>query len=417
MGACTLPGNFFIVSEYLPGGDVEHLLHDRTQEISLYRRMQMARDAALGMNWLHCSNPQVCHRDLKTSNLLIDEKGTVKVCDFGLSQMKRHGENLRDGDSAKGTPLWMAPEVMLFKEFNEKSDVYSFGIVLWELLTRQEPFSHHTDYAKFREAVCKYGERPPIPPNTEPVLRNLIERCWHPNPEFRPSFHQIIKELDVVLIHVAISDAYGRLFWQQHFLDKSEKLEEIPWGRFSMELMQFLGLPMVDPVHTKNVHVVNIKCLKALIVDKHKSSQVVTLEDFGKLLKWFGPITPPEAGGFGGAPSMTFLDTIRIMLAKPWFHGKTDKEEAEARLSGKVAGTFLIRFSSIDGFYTVSILTPNRRIMHQRIEHVSGGPYVINGQQYPSLDDLVAGQGFHLPCPGSQYQHLFHETQAGYVFK
>jgi hypothetical protein len=282
-----------------------------------------------------------------------------------------------------------------------------------ELLTRQEPFSHHSDYSKFREAVCKFGERPPIPPNTEPVLRNLIERCWHANPDVRPSFQQIIKELDVVLIHVAISDQFGRVFWQNHFLDKAERLEEIPWGRFSMELMQFLSLPLVDPIHSKNVHVVNLKCLKALLVDRHKSNQVVSLEEFGKTLKWFGPITPPDHT----PPGQSFLDHIRIMLQKQWFHGKTDKEEAEARLSGKVAGTYLIRFSSVDGFYTVSVLTPNRRIMHQRIEHVPGGPFIINQNGYPSLDDLIAGEGLHLACPGSQYQHLFLETQSGYVFK
>jgi len=61
MGACTQPGNFFIVSEYLPGGDVEKLLRS-DKEISLYRRMQMAKDSALGVNWLHCSNPIICHR-------------------------------------------------------------------------------------------------------------------------------------------------------------------------------------------------------------------------------------------------------------------------------------------------------------------------------------------------------------------
>lgn len=140
MGACTLPGNFFIVSEFMPKGDMERMLRDKNIQFSLYQRMKMAKDAALGMNWLHCSNPMFIHRDLKSSNLLVDENGRVKVCDFGLSQIKQHGEVLKDLDSAKGTPLWMAPEVMQFKEFNEKADVYSFGIVL---CTQPYSFTHH----------------------------------------------------------------------------------------------------------------------------------------------------------------------------------------------------------------------------------------------------------------------------------
>jgi sterile alpha motif and leucine zipper-containing kinase AZK len=73
-----MAGNFFIVTEYLPKGDLEKMLHDPNIQLSLYTRMKMAKDAALGMNWLHCSNPPIIHRDLKTSNLLVDENGRVK---------------------------------------------------------------------------------------------------------------------------------------------------------------------------------------------------------------------------------------------------------------------------------------------------------------------------------------------------
>src|SRR5699024_2207533 len=118
MGACTDPERLFIVAEYMPGGKLETLLHSAV-ELPLVKRMMFAIDAALGMTWLHQNNPIVIHRDLKTSNLLLDENGRVKVCDFGLSQIKDPGTFIADGNKAKGTPLWMAPEVMQSHRFDE----------------------------------------------------------------------------------------------------------------------------------------------------------------------------------------------------------------------------------------------------------------------------------------------------------
>jgi receptor-interacting serine/threonine-protein kinase 4 len=67
-----------IVTELLPKGDLEAMLHDKKQMLPIVLRMRMARDAALGMNWLHCSNPIFIHRDLKSSNLLVDSNMNVK---------------------------------------------------------------------------------------------------------------------------------------------------------------------------------------------------------------------------------------------------------------------------------------------------------------------------------------------------
>jgi len=74
-----------IITELMPLGDLETMLHDKKAHLPLVLRMQMARDAAKGMTWLHSSNPVFIHRDLKTSNLLVAEDYTIKLCDFGLS--------------------------------------------------------------------------------------------------------------------------------------------------------------------------------------------------------------------------------------------------------------------------------------------------------------------------------------------
>ncbi|XP_073126545.1 serine/threonine-protein kinase CTR1-like isoform X2 [Henckelia pumila] len=142
MGAVTEPPNLSIVTEYLSRGSLYRLLHKTGARDSLdeRRRMGMAFDVAKGMNYLHKRNPPIVHRDLKSPNLLVDRKYTVKVCDFGLSRLKAN--TFLSSKSAAGTPEWMAPEVLRDEPSNEKSDVYSFGVILWELATLQQPWGN-----------------------------------------------------------------------------------------------------------------------------------------------------------------------------------------------------------------------------------------------------------------------------------
>jgi serine/threonine protein kinase len=152
------------------GGLVEQLLHNELiPDIPFALRNKMAYQAAKGMHFLHSSG--IVHRDLKSLNLLLDSKWNVKVSDFGLTKFKE--EMKRDGGNNKaiqGSVHWTAPEVStphvtmgqcasvdelapphLFLQYGQilndvyevdfmLTDVYSFGIVLWELLTRQQPY-------------------------------------------------------------------------------------------------------------------------------------------------------------------------------------------------------------------------------------------------------------------------------------
>lgn len=174
MGAYVHPDSVLIVTEILEG-DLESLLK-KNKKLSLYTRMKMAKEAAQGIAWLHGQNPKVIHRDVKTSNFLYDKNYRIKVCDFGLSDLAER--NIQDLSGAKGTLLYMAPEVMKGAPFNEKADVYSFGIVLWEILTFTEPFPHHTNVPGFVKAVAHEGERPVIPPGTPMSLAALMQDCW-----------------------------------------------------------------------------------------------------------------------------------------------------------------------------------------------------------------------------------------------
>uniref|UniRef100_J3LDE4 non-specific serine/threonine protein kinase n=1 Tax=Oryza brachyantha TaxID=4533 RepID=J3LDE4_ORYBR len=194
MGAVTQPPNLSIVTEYLSRGSLYRILHKHgaRENLDEKRRLSMAFDVARGMNYLHKRNPPIVHRDLKSPNLLVDKKYTVKVCDFGLSRLKAN--TFLSSKTAAGTPEWMAPEVIRDEPSNEKSDVYSFGVILWELMTLQQPWST-LNPAQVVAAVGFNGRRLDIPSSVDPKVAAIIESCWTKEPWRRPSFASIMESL------------------------------------------------------------------------------------------------------------------------------------------------------------------------------------------------------------------------------
>ncbi|KAL1541367.1 copper transport protein ctr1, variant 2 [Salvia divinorum] len=194
MGAVTESPNLSIVTEYLSRGSLYKLLHKHgaREVLDERRRLSMAFDVAKGMNYLHKHNPPIVHRDLKSPNLLVDIKYTVKVCDFGLSRFKAN--TFLSSKSAAGTPEWMAPEVLRDEPSNEKSDVYSFGVILWELATLQQPWGN-LNHAQVVAAVGFKGKRLEIPEDMNPQVAAVILACWANEPWKRPSFSSIMESL------------------------------------------------------------------------------------------------------------------------------------------------------------------------------------------------------------------------------
>ncbi|KAJ1272719.1 hypothetical protein BS78_06G223900 [Paspalum vaginatum] len=178
MGAVTKSPHLSIVTEYLPRGSLFRLINKAAngEMLDLKRRLRMALDVAKGINYLHCLNPPIVHWDLKTPNMLVDKNWSVKVGDFGLSRFKAN--TFLSSKSVAGTPEWMAPEFLRGEPSNEKCDVYSFGVILWELLTMQQPWSG-LGPAQVVGAVAFQNRRLPIPKDTSPELTALVESCWH----------------------------------------------------------------------------------------------------------------------------------------------------------------------------------------------------------------------------------------------
>ncbi|TVU23497.1 hypothetical protein EJB05_25868 [Eragrostis curvula] len=192
MGAVASPERLCIVTEFLPRGSLFRLLQKNTGKLDPRRRVHMAIDIARGMNYLHNSSPPIVHRDLKSSNLLVDKNWTVKVADFGLSRLKL--ETFLTTKTGKGTPQWMAPEVLRNEPSDEKSDVYSFGVILWELATQKIPWDN-LNTMQVIGAVGFMDQRLDIPSNIDPQWASLIENCWDSDPRQRPSFLEIMDRL------------------------------------------------------------------------------------------------------------------------------------------------------------------------------------------------------------------------------
>ncbi|KDP45024.1 hypothetical protein JCGZ_01524 [Jatropha curcas] len=208
MGAVTQPPHLSIVTEYLSRGSLHKLLHMPNAGLMLdeKRRLNMAYDVAKGMNYLHQLKPPIVHRDLKSLNLLVDSRYTVKVCDFGLSRSKAN--TYLSSKTAAGTPEWMAPEVLRNESSNEKSDVYSFGVILWELMTLQQPW-RTLNQSQVIAAVGFKGQRLEIPKNINSSVATLIDACLTSEPSKRPSFSNIAETLQK-LIRTPISQAVNR---------------------------------------------------------------------------------------------------------------------------------------------------------------------------------------------------------------
>ncbi|XP_008221195.1 PREDICTED: serine/threonine-protein kinase STY46-like isoform X2 [Prunus mume] len=181
IGACTKPPMLCIVTEFLSGGSMYDFVHKQTGALSLQSLLRVAIDVSRGMNYLHQNN--IIHRDLKAANLLMDDNGVVKVADFGIARVQAQSGVMT---AETGTYRWMAPEVIEHKPYDHKADVFSFGVVLWELLTGK-------------------GLRPTIPSHTNPMLMELMERCWQQEPSLRPEFSEIVKMLQ----HIARTVANG----------------------------------------------------------------------------------------------------------------------------------------------------------------------------------------------------------------
>ncbi|KAK8955132.1 putative LRR receptor-like serine/threonine-protein kinase [Platanthera guangdongensis] len=205
-----------LVYEFMHNGALKEHLRGaaaRERSISWIKRLEIAEDAAKGIEYLHtgCS-PTIIHRDLKSSNILLDKHMKAKVADFGLSKPAVDGSHV--SSIVRGTVGYLDPEYYTSQQLTEKSDIYSFGIILLELISGQEPISSERLGANCRNIVTwatSYIEGGNIQAIIDPSLNDdyelqsvwkiaeIVMMCVKPQGIQRPSISLILKEIQEAL--------------------------------------------------------------------------------------------------------------------------------------------------------------------------------------------------------------------------
>ncbi|KAI1303772.1 hypothetical protein EDD11_005311 [Mortierella claussenii] len=193
MGICKRKKRFYIVTEFLPLGNLRRWIQDDTKEFGWDTRISFAIDISLALAYLHHKN--IIHRDLKGENLLISENMRIKVCDFGFSRVEAKDDDEMRRISYCGTDGYMAPEILLGEDFDCSVDVFSFGIVLAEMMAR-----HVVDEQHFQRIA------PDMSVSSDEILfraqhgcpvelGELAIHCVRASPSHRPKLRHIVERL------------------------------------------------------------------------------------------------------------------------------------------------------------------------------------------------------------------------------
>ncbi|XP_024009528.1 putative receptor-like protein kinase At3g46340 isoform X2 [Eutrema salsugineum] len=215
VGYCDERDHLALIYEYMSNVDLKHHLSGKhgASVLSWSTRLRIAVDSALGLEYLHIGcRPSMVHRDVKSTNILLDEKFTAKIADFGLSRSFQLGEESHVSTVIAGTPGYLDPEYYRTGRLAEMSDVYSFGIVLLEIITNQRVTDHTREKSHITEWTAFMLNRGDITRIMDPKLNGeynsrsvwraleLAMLCANPSSGKRPSMSQVVVELKECLI-------------------------------------------------------------------------------------------------------------------------------------------------------------------------------------------------------------------------
>ncbi|XP_045694429.1 tyrosine-protein kinase ABL2 isoform X3 [Phyllostomus hastatus] len=203
LGVCTLEPPFYIVTEYMPYGNLlDYLRECSREEVTAVVLLYMATQISSAMEYLEKKN--FIHRDLAARNCLVGENHVVKVADFGLSRLMT-GDTYTAHAGAKFPIKWTAPESLAYNTFSIKSDVWAFGVLLWEIATYGMSPYPGIDLSQVYDLLEK-GYRMEQPEGCPPKVYELMRACWKWSPADRPSFAETHQAFETMFHDSSISE-------------------------------------------------------------------------------------------------------------------------------------------------------------------------------------------------------------------
>ncbi|KAM7257751.1 hypothetical protein ACFE04_013492 [Oxalis oulophora] len=179
-----------ILLEFVPGGSISSLLGKFGSFPESVIRMY-TKQLLLGLEYLHKNG--IMHRDIKGANILVDNKGCIKLADFGASKKVVELATINGAKSMKGTPYWMAPEVILQTGHSFSADIWSVGCTVIEMATGKPPWSQQYQEVAALFHIGTTKSHPPIPEHLSSEAKDFLLKCLQKEPDVRPTASDLLQ--------------------------------------------------------------------------------------------------------------------------------------------------------------------------------------------------------------------------------
>lgn len=193
LGCCNSPPHVILLMEFCRGGSLHNLLFSRKKNPPMEIKLRMAFQVAEGLAYLH--GLSIVHRDLKTMNIVMDDRANCKICDFGLTiTLEKTHMTIK---SLQGSPRYMAPEQFESSaKITEKVDIWQMGCIMLELFCLTVPFSSCQNIQQIATELLMKKKPPPIPDSADPRARAFIHACFRIHPKQRPDAEALKEALE-----------------------------------------------------------------------------------------------------------------------------------------------------------------------------------------------------------------------------